>query len=145
MSTIPPATGSTILFNRSRVRAYLPWYKAVISLIGWSNSAITTVLCVVWAVEFVTKADAPMVAYVGGFVLAFLLTLGQIMLGGWGYVACLAPDIGMTAAQHQRWMSVIARYFLGAMYGSIVGWVCATALGYWSARLPEHWTFGRRA
>lgn len=143
-ATAPPSTRP--LISRATLHRTRPFFKAVLSIMGWANSAVTTVLCALWVEQQVTGRTS-WIGWVAGFTVALVLTVGQIYTAGvsfGGYVACLLPDVLMTAAQHQRWLVVIMRVFFGRTVGAILGWIGALIIGYYSARLPERLTFGDR-
>lgn len=133
----------------------LPLAKAIGAIVGWANSAVTSVLCALWLEQLVRGSWSP-IGMLSGLLFAFTFTLLQIYTNGrspGGYLVVLLPDVLTTAAQHQRWTVALARALwslvgsatLGWWLGLGSGWAVALLIGWYSARLPERLVFGRRS
>jgi uncharacterized membrane protein YedE/YeeE len=142
VSPMKPLLGSKVL-DRTR-----PFFAALLSAAGWSNSWVTTTMAAIWLEQQLTvHGNATWVSWVVGITIAVTLTLGQIYTLGQsrgGYLFCLLPDVALTAVQHQRWLVPLIKFFFGDIIGFIGGWAGAITIGWFSARLPERIVFGRR-
>ncbi len=143
-----PSTSERPLIHRHNIDDTLPWAKGAASLLGWINSAATTTLTAADIQVFTTRQPATWAAWVLGFGVAVVLTLGQIYTAKRtraGYAICLFPDALMTSYQWCSWallpffLRLLGVWWLAVVVAALIGGV----IGIVSARLPERLTFGK--
>lgn len=130
-----------------------PVANAVAAVLGLGNSAVTTVLSAMW-IEQRVAGEVTYIAWAAGIALAVVLTLGQLFtrprlspsgeaIGDpvW-YAVWLAPDLGLTTAQHCRWLVPLGLELLGPA-GAALAVGIALFIGWHSSRKPEQLIFGK--
>lgn len=144
----PAAPAERPLIPRRNIDDTLPWAKGAASLLCWANSAVTTMLTAADIQVFTTRQPATWAAWVVGFMVAGVLTLGQIYTAKRtraGYAVVLFPDALMTSYQWATiallpfFLRLLGAWWLAVLVAALVGGV----IGIISARLPERLTFGK--
>jgi hypothetical protein len=133
------------LLDRSVIPRARPAAKAVLALVLWANSAVTSILCAAWIEAQLTGASTPL-SWIIGVTLTVLLSVAQVFTkdaSAGGYLVALFPDVLTTAVQHQRWLVPVLRVLLGEV-GFWLALIVAAIIGWYSARLPERLLFSRR-
>ncbi len=142
------------LFDFNRLDDSRPLIKKAACVLGWGNSAITTIATTLGIQHWLYGLRDPRGA-LAGIALAAILFAGQIYTlrkSRSGYAVFLTPDALMTAWQWCNWILIpLAVKLAGSPDFGSRRWVIAVGSaaiiggvgGIVSARLPEKLAFGR--
>lgn len=134
--------------DRTVIVRTMPLARAILAVVCWINSALTSALCGAWIESQLTNAVTPWYGLGGQIAvgIAVLLSFAQVYTRQarhfGGYTLAVVPDLGTTAIQWTLWINPALRTLLGDVPGWTVAIVIATGIGWFSARWPEQALFG---
>jgi hypothetical protein len=136
-----------VLIDRKNIDDALPAAKAIASALCWINSGFTTMLTAAGIQTFITDRPSTWVAWLIGFIVALILTFGQVFTSERtrvGYTITLFPDALMTSFQWCQWLllPLCLKLFPSWTVAVILAALAGGLIGIVSARLPERLTFG---